>query len=207
MFSFKLTVICVINAVFSCGVFNYFTKQQIDNILKDLLNTFADGCDEARKTCAFLTPAGVSTFGRQLEWSSHRLATPFGKFAHDVLAANLSPTPSTDKNGITAIIKSYCKCDLNRIVNGAALDIKILPTAVKGEKGLESIAAILKSFVTLGGFFMQLDIADAELLKDAQIHPENHRNLSVRVSGWNARFVTLNKEWQDMIIAQTGGDF
>jgi formate C-acetyltransferase len=51
---------------------------------------------------------------------------------------------------------------------------------------------------------MQLDIADAELLKQAQENPENYQNLSVRVSGWNARFVTLNKQWQDMIIAQTG---
>ena len=54
---------------------------------------------------------------------------------------------------------------------------------------------------------MQLDIADTELLKKAQEHPEDYQNLSVRVSGWNARFVTLCKEWQDMIIAQTGSDF
>ena len=50
---------------------------------------------------------------------------------------------------------------------------------------------------------MQLDIADARLLKEAQEHPEDYRNLSVRVSGWNARFVTLNKEWQDMIVKRT----
>jgi formate C-acetyltransferase len=50
---------------------------------------------------------------------------------------------------------------------------------------------------------MQLDIADAELLKEAQKHPEDYQNLSVRVSGWNARFVTMNKEWQDMIIERS----
>ena len=54
---------------------------------------------------------------------------------------------------------------------------------------------------------MQIDIADNKLLKAAQEHPEDYQNLSVRVSGWNARFVTLNKEWQDMIIAQTGSEF
>ena len=62
-------------------------------------------------------------------------------------------------------------------------------------------------FVILGGHFMQLDVADTELLKEVQNHPEEYQNLSVRVSGWNARFVTLNKEWQDMIIAQMGSDF
>jgi formate C-acetyltransferase len=53
---------------------------------------------------------------------------------------------------------------------------------------------------------MQLDIADAGLLKKAQEHPEEYQNLSVRVSGWNARFVTMSREWQDMIIAQTGSE-
>ena len=52
---------------------------------------------------------------------------------------------------------------------------------------------------------MQPDIIDASVLKDAQKHPENYRTLSVRVSGWNARFVTLNKEWQDMVILQNEG--
>ncbi len=57
----------------------------------------------------------------------------------------------------------------------------------------------------LGGFFMQPDILDAAVLREAQEYPENYQTLSVRVSGWNARFVTLNKEWQDMVIAQNEG--
>ena len=58
----------------------------------------------------------------------------------------------------------------------------------------------MKGFVNLQGYFMQLDIADESLLKEAQLHPENYQTLSVRVSGWNARFITLDKQWQDMII-------
>ena len=50
---------------------------------------------------------------------------------------------------------------------------------------------------------MQIDTTDKELLRAAQRHPENYQNLSVRVSGWNARFVTLSREWQDMIIERT----
>ena len=52
---------------------------------------------------------------------------------------------------------------------------------------------------------MQPDVVDASILKEAQENPEDYQTLSVRVSGWNARFVTLNKEWQDMIIAQNEG--
>lgn len=159
------------------------------------------------KISGYKTPAGISTFGRQLEWSKLRTATPFGKLSHDVLSGNFSATPGTDKKGATAIIKSYCKPDLKKMVSGAALDIKLLPSAVHGENGAEAIASLIRGFVALGGHFMQLDIADSELLKEAQKKPEEYQNLSVRVSGWNARFVTLNKEWQDMIIAQTGSEF
>ena len=65
-----------------------------------------------------------------------------------------------------------------------------------------AFSTFLALSVALGGFFMQLDVVDASLLRLAQEHPENYQTLSVRVSGWNARFVTLNQEWQDMVIEQ-----
>ncbi len=181
-------------------------NDEVDAIAQRVVRDFADICDAAAEGRICKTPAGISTFGRQVDWSHYRFATPYGKKAHDILAGNFSPTPGTDKAGATAIIKSYCKADLKRMVNGAALDVKLLPSAVNGENGIEVIGSLIKGFAALGGYFMQLDIADTQLLKKAQEHPEEYQNLSVRVSGWNARFVTLNKEWQDMIIAQTGSE-
>ncbi len=95
---------------------------------------------------------------------------------------------------------------MKRMGSGAALDIKLLPSAVNGEKGIETLSSLIMGFVALGGHFMQLDIADVELLKAAQENPENYQTLSVRVSGWNARFVTLDRQWQDMIIEQRGSE-
>lgn len=179
-------------------------NDEADSIAANIIRDFADLCDWVSNQSAYQMPAGISTFGRQLEWAPHRMATPYGKKAHDILSANYSPAPGTDKEGATAIIRSYCKADLKRTVSGAALDLKLLPSAVNGANGVEAIASLIRGFVALGGHFMQLDIADTELLKQAQAHPEDFQNLSVRVSGWNARFVTLDKDWQDMIIAQTG---
>lgn len=179
-------------------------NDEADSIAANIIHDFADLCDWASTQSAYQMPAGISTFGRQLEWAPHRMATPYGKKAHDILSANYSPAPGTDKEGATAIIRSYCKADLKRTVSGAALDLKLLPSAVNGANGVEAIASLIRGFVALGGHFMQLDIADTELLKQAQAHPEDFQNLSVRVSGWNARFVTLDKDWQNMIIAQTG---
>ena len=119
-----------------------------------------------------------------------------------MLAANCSPTPGTDREGATAIIRSYCKVDLSKLTTGAALDIKLLPSSVKGEDGVQALISLMRGFVALGGFFMQPDVVDSSLLRKAQENPEEYNTLSVRVSGWNARFVTLNREWQNMVIEQ-----
>ncbi|MBR3895329.1 MAG: hypothetical protein IKJ35_09345 [Clostridia bacterium] len=177
-------------------------NDEIDAIAARLLSDFADICVSFNDKCGYRFPAGVSTFGRQIEWAPHRGATPYGRRAGEVLAANCSPTPGTDTNGATAIIRSYCKADLTKLASGAALDIRLLPSSVEGEDGLQALVGLMRGFVLLGGFFMQPDVADAAVLREAQERPEDYRTLSVRVSGWNARFVTLNKEWQDMVIAQ-----
>lgn len=176
-----------------------------DDIAAAILNGFADFCHEMDGICPIKFPAGVSTFGRQLEWAPHRLAAPHGRKQGEVLAANASPTPGTDREGVTAMIRSYCRADLRKQVTGAALDCKLLPTSVEGEDGLTALVSILRGFVEEGGFFLQPDVADARILRDAQEHPEQYQTLSVRVSGWNARFVTLNREWQDMVIGQNEG--
>lgn len=176
-----------------------------DSIAGDILSAFADFCAENDHKSPYKFPAGVSTFGRQLEWAPHRLAAPHGRKQGEVLAANASPTPGTDREGVTAMIRSYCSADLRRMVTGAALDCKLLPSSVVGENGLNALVSIMRGFVAEGGFFLQPDVADAQILRDAQEHPENYQTLSVRVSGWNARFVTLCKEWQDMVIGQNEG--
>lgn len=187
--------------------YTYFgsDNDEVDKLAARLLDDFADCCAALDGKCGYRFPAGVSTFGRQLEWAPYRLAASHGRKSGEVLAANCSPTPGTDVNGATAIIRSYCKCNLKRMVTGAALDIKLVPSNVSGEDGLQALISLMRGFVALGGCFMQPDIIDASVLKDAQKHPENYRTLSVRVSGWNARFVTLNKEWQDMVILQNEG--
>ena len=177
-------------------------NDEVDAIATRLLSDFGDMCLSFNGRCGYRFPGGVSTFGRQLEWAPERLATPNGKRSGDILAANCSPTPGTDREGATAIIRSYCKIDFTKLATGAALDLKLLPSSVAGDEGLAALVALLRGFVALGGFFMQPDVVDASLLREAQEHPEDYQSLSVRVSGWNARFVTLDKCWQDMVIEQ-----
>ena len=175
---------------------------ECDGIAATVLDAFADFCAENDGKSPLQFPAGVSTFGRQIEWAPHRLASPHGHRRGEVLAPNASPTPGTSKEGVTAMIRSYCSANLSRMVNGAALDCKLLPSSVAGEDGIAALVSLMRGFISEGGFFLQPDVADAQVLRDAQEHPEDYQTLSVRVSGWNARFVTLCREWQDMVIAQ-----
>lgn len=175
-------------------------NDEVDDIYISLTDDFSKICLATNGRSPIKYPAGVSTFGRQIEWAPSRLASPHARYSEEVLSGNTSPTPGTDIEGATAVIKSYCKADLSKMVTGTALDIHLLPSSVEGENGITAIVSLIKGFILLGGSFMQIDVANVEILKDAKIHPENYSTLSVRVSGWNARFVTLSEEWQDMII-------
>jgi hypothetical protein len=151
---------------YALNKYSYFgnDNDEVDAIAARLVSDFADICDEISESEPYDTPAGISTFGRQLEWSAHRFATPYGKCGGEVLSGNFSPTPGTDRESATAIIKSYCKADLRRTVSGAALDIKLLASNVKSDKtkvtisfegkrietGLSKMGAIVGDLVEVG---------------------------------------------------------
>ncbi len=176
---------------------------EADSYTVDVVDSFAGLVLKYNTNPLFYFFPGVSTFGRQIEWRYNRPASPHGHRTGDILAPNMGATPGSDTQGATALIKSYCKLNLTDQVTGAALDVKLLPSAVKGEDGTRALIALMRGFVRLGGCFMQPDVVDNSILKEAQENPENYQSLSVRISGWNARFVTLNKEWQDMVIEKT----
>lgn len=178
-------------------------NDEVDNIAVTILDRFSEMCREHDGKTRVRFVSGVSTFGRQIEWAPCRMATPFGRKQGEVLSGNLSPTPGTDHSGATGVIKSYCKADLTKQHTGAALDVGFVPTGLDTENFICAIGGLIKSFCSLGGFFMQIDTMNRATLLEAQKHPENYKNLSVRVSGWNARFITMNKKWQDMVIERT----
>ncbi len=178
-------------------------NDEVDELAAKIVNDFSDMCRQYDNKTPVRFVSGVSTFGRQIEWAPSRMATPFGRKKGEILSGNLSPTPGTDRNSAVATIKSYCKADLRKQYTGAALDIGFVPSNIDNDNATTAIVGLIKAFVLLGGYFMQIDTINKDVLIDAQNHPESYQNLSVRVSGWNARFVTMNKEWQDMIIERT----
>jgi formate C-acetyltransferase len=176
---------------------------EADGMMERLFNDYTSLVGRVREREGVLRPAGISTFGREIGWRTLRKASPDGHRMGEILATNFSPSPGADRRGPTAAVKSYCKMDFARAPNGATIELKIDPGSVKGDAGRDALVALMRSFAQLGGFYMHVDVVDSATLLDAQRYPEKYPNLPVRISGWSARFATLSKDWQDMVIART----
>ena len=87
--------------------------------------------------------------------------------------------------------------------DGALFNLRFDPKGVEGEKGLESIEGVIKTYFDHGGEHIQINVVDTATLKDAQVHPENYKGLMVRVAGYMAYFTELDKSAQDTIIYRT----
>ncbi len=174
-----------------------------DAMMQRVFGDYAALCERVRERQGVLRPAGISTFGRQIEWTAQRLATPSGGRRGEYLASNCSPSPGTDIKGPTAVLKSYGRLDFTRTPCGATVELKVHPASVTGTRGVNALVGLMRGFVALGGWYLHVDVVDTELLLDAQAHPEKYPNLAVRVAGWSARFATLDKSWQDMVIRRT----
>ena len=130
-------------------------------------------------------------------------AFPDGRMAGEPLADGVtSPYPGTDRFGPTAVVRSSSKVDHTRI-RGGLLNLKFHPTALKGESGSKNLLALIKTYFESPGFHVQFNVVDSEMLKDAQAHPENYRDLVVRVAGFSAYWVEMSKALQDQVISRT----
>ena len=132
-------------------------------------------------------------FGRDLG------ATPDGRAASEPISENAGPVPGACRQGPTAMFGSVAKLARGRICSGA-LNVRMQPRHLAGEAGLDRLASLLRTYFELGGLQVQLSIADVAQLRDAQLHPEHHRDLMVRITGYSAAFVDMTQSAQDEII-------
>lgn len=131
-------------------------------------------------------------------------ALPSGRKAHMALADGaVSPCQGTDINGPSASINSAGKVDQIPIF-GTLFNMKLLPSSLQTVEDSMKLAALIRTYLgDLRGKHIQFNVVDREVLLDAQKHPENHRNLIVRVAGYSALFVELNETIQQEVIERT----
>jgi pyruvate-formate lyase len=143
-------------------------------------------------------------------------ASPDGRPQGKFLSNALCPSNSADTKGPTANVNSVGKAlggkmtdgngdwgkFLNSLPNGGSHTMTFSPSLIRDPEHKEKFKAFLRGYVENGGTALQINIIDADMLRDAQKHPENYQHLLVRVTGYNAYFVSIGKELQDEIIAR-----
>ena len=134
------------------------------------------------------------------------MASPNGRLAHKPVSEGISPEKGADTNGPTAVVKSCAKMD-HLQTGGTLLNQKFTPSVVAGEEGLDQMANLVRTYFNMDGHHIQFNVIDKETLIQAQKHPEDYKDLIVRVAGYSDHFRNLSKALQDEIIARTEQSF
>ena len=172
--------------------FAQFVAGTVDTEIKK----YRDGRDGS-----FISVCATQSYNVQL--GKNITATPDGRHAFTPLADNASPMIGCDTCGPTAVVKSLDSIDQGHLQAGMLLNQRFDPQIVKGEKGIDILETVLKAHFKMKGSHMQINVVDNETLRDAQKHPEKYRNMLVRVAGYSAFFVDLEKNIQENIIERT----
>ena len=129
-------------------------------------------------------------------------ATPNGRFAHFAISDGTSPAHGSDSHGPTAVVKSLGKLDQTKS-GGTLLNVRFTPQLFRRDEDVKKCASLIRTYFKFGGHHIQFNIVDTETLLDAQKHPDNYRDLLVRVAGYSDYFNDMTEQLQNEIIART----
>lgn len=141
---------------------------------------------------------GGTAYGKQT-W-----ALPDGRRTGEPLGNTIGPRSGSDKNGLTAMLSSVAKLPLKLGVGGSTCNVLIPCSMTKSPEQRANICALIKTFMMIGGQLAQITTASVEDMKDAQLHPEDHEDLIVRVGGFSMKFIEFGKSAQDEFIMRYG---
>ena len=182
----------------------------VDDLIVDVYDTFIDELKKYpnirynRGPIGGIRYGGTSSISANVGQGLSTEATPDGRKSGTPLAEGCSPAHSMDKNGPTAVFKSVSKLPTHEITGGVLLNQKVTPAMLSTAENTKKLEMLIRTFFNrLKGYHVQYNVVDRKTLLDAQAHPEEHRDLIVRVAGYSAFFNALSKATQDDIIART----
>lgn len=183
-------------------------EEEADEIGERLTRDYADimmEIDGKHPEMKFMP--GIGTFSWYIAVGNGTGASADGRYEAEAVASNFSPSKGAMTKGITGALLSFAKMNLNVMPLGSPLDLGLAGQYVQGEEGTVRIVGLMDSFIQLGGNLLTVSVADSETLRDAQKHPENYRDLRVRMGGWSAYFTMLSKEQQEHHIRKSEAGF
>jgi len=183
----------------------YGNNRELPDKLAVEVVSFATGCINGKPNaparggwwgCSTHIARGIYNHGK------HTAASADGRLEGEELSKNLTGTLGKNRSGVTAAVLSATKFDAVEIQLNPCLDAAFSKSAVKGNEGLKAMHSIVDTYFALGGGVIQMNLVSAEEMRKAQVHPEQYKDLQIRVSGWNVHFNDINKEEQDGFIRQ-----
>ncbi len=170
----------------------------VDEMAARVMNHFCDRLQPHRNYRGGFFWPGIFSVGFHISFGAFTAATPDGRCAGEVLGNGITPSNGLALKGPTAVMNSITKLPLWRCCNGLNLNMR-LPG---GRIAAENLKNLILGYFQRGGFQVQFNMLDSETLKDAQAHPDEYRDLIVRISGYSGIFVNLSDIAQDEIIAR-----
>lgn len=178
-------------------------NKRVDNWANDMVALFDRVISEQTNTRGGRWMPGFYSMTCHQPMGRSMSALPSGRASGQPLADGLAPADGTDCLGPTASLNSIAGIEPSHLPNGINLNIKFDAGTIKGANGAALLEGLIKGYFRQGGMQVQVNVLDSQVLRDARVAPEKHRNLLVRVSGYSAYFVDLTPEMQDEIIART----
>ena len=185
-------------------------NDEVDYLLAELYNYYIDELKNYRNPRYGRGPiggtyyAGTSSISANVPFGAQTAATPDGRKAWTPLAEGASPSSGTDTLGPTAVFNSLGKLPTDKILGGVLLNQKLNPSTLDNPRDKLKLMMMLRTFFEVHkGWHVQYNVVSRDTLLAAKAHPDQYRDLVVRVAGYSAFFTALSPDTQDDIIART----
>lgn len=213
--------VCSTKTLYNALINNWQGYETLHQMILHDMPRYGNGIKEADKTAVWVAKtysdlvtgmsgprgnyaAGLFPVTMNVVYGALTGASPDGRVSGEPLADGISAMQGMDRSGPTAILRSVTSFDHTDFSNGILLNMKFHPTVLSNEDGFDKLQQLMHTyFCDMGGMEMQLNIVSADTLKDAQKHPENYKDLVVRIAGFSAYFVEVFKGMQDDLIRRT----
>lgn len=173
-----------------------------EKMMAYLLDTFSDALKGRVNSLGGVYRAGTGTAMYYLWYSKDLGATADGRRKGEPFGTNFSPNLFTEIPGPITNIEAFSSHDMRDTVNGGPLTVEFTSSVFANPENISKVAALIKYFIERGGHQLQLNAVNLETMKEAQRNPDAYRQLVVRIWGWSAYFVELDKEYQDHVMSR-----